>query len=397
MFEPSMFINVKTTNKPLNLGLVYRSPNSEEIQNTKLNKQLSFAFKKLKNLLVFGDFNHPSIEWEYNYCKKNEEHCDSKFLFEMTRLNINQLINSTTHHKPKCKPTLIDLILTKQPEIISNIKHNPPLAKSHHQIITAQIVSNNSIPKETKSKQKITKPNFDKADINALNDFLKENNWEEMLCGKDVNTIWNIIKDKIELAQKLYVPNKTITKDKSKPHTVSMDDNLHYLLKEKRYLFKIYKRYRTKKSEYNYNIARNRVSSKIRKMNKNKENKIAKNIKTNPKAFYQYIASKTVKREGIYNLINEDGELTNNDQEKCEILNKFFNSVFTIEETSDIPNFEYENINALPSLETCTITLKEMEDAILNLNTNKSPGPDNFHPKLLKLCCKTYMDLYGLP
>ena len=57
-----------------------------------------------------------------------------------------------------------------------------------------------------------------------------------------------------------------------------MDDNLHCLLKDKRYLFKIYKKYRTKKSEYNYNMARNRVSSKIRKMNKNKENKIAKNF-----------------------------------------------------------------------------------------------------------------------
>ena len=54
----------------------------------------------------------------------------------------------------------------------------------------------------------------------------------------------------------------------------------HYLLKEKRYLFKIYKRYRTKKSEYNYNIARNRVSSKIRKMNKNKENKIVSYFKS---------------------------------------------------------------------------------------------------------------------
>ena len=30
-----------------------------------------------------------------------------------------------------------------------------------------------------------------------------------------------------------------------------------------------------------------------------------------------------------------------------------------------------------------------MEDAIINLNTNKSPGPDNFHPKLLKSCYKT--------
>ena len=30
-----------------------------------------------------------------------------------------------------------------------------------------------------------------------------------------------------------------------------------------------------------------------------------------------------------------------------------------------------------------------MEEAISNLNANKSPGPDNFHPKLLKLCSKS--------
>ena len=38
------------------------------------------------------------------------------------------------------------------------------------------------------------------------------------------------------------------------------------------------------------------------------------------------------------------GELTNSDQEKCDILNNFFSSVFTKENgDEDIPEFTYEN------------------------------------------------------
>ena len=136
--------------------------------------------------------------------------------------------------------------------------------------------------------------------------------------------------------------------------------------------------------------------NKFRKFNKSKfveitkpskENSIAKNIKKDPKNFYQYVASKTVKKEGIYDLIDKNGKLTSDDKEKCDILNSFFSSVFTIEDTSHIPAFNYDK--TLPPLETCSITIKDMEDALYNLNANKSPGPDNIHPKLLKLCCKT--------
>ena len=144
MYKPSLFVNVKLSNKPLNLGLIYRSPNNEEKDNKELNKQLNFASKKLKNLVILGDFNHPSIDWENYHTNKNEDHCDSKFLFEIMKINTNQLITSTTHHKPKCKSSLIDLILTKSPEIISNIKQHQPIAKSHHQVITAQIILNDA-------------------------------------------------------------------------------------------------------------------------------------------------------------------------------------------------------------------------------------------------------------
>ena len=89
-------------------------------------------------------------------------------------MNTNQLITSNTHLKPNCKPSLIDLILTKTPEIISSIKHNPPLAKSHHHVITAKLKINDKYfrNEKTKTKEKIIKPNFDKANFNDINIFI---------------------------------------------------------------------------------------------------------------------------------------------------------------------------------------------------------------------------------
>ena len=51
------------------------------------------------------------------------------------------------------------------------------------------------------------------------------------------------------------------------------------------------------------------------------------------------------------------------DKDKCELLNNYFSSVFTTEDTDDIPVFNPNN-DSLPSLETCTVTLKDMENAI---------------------------------
>ena len=179
IYKPSLLININNLNIPVNIGLVYRSPNNEESENKKLNKQLNFASKKLKNLVIFGDFNHPSIDWDNYYSSKSEDHCDSKFLFEIMKINTNQLISSPTHYKPNCKSTLIDLILTKNPDIISNIKQNPPIGKSHHQVLTAQIkVTKNNQKIKNKPSQKIVKPNFDKADFDAINNTLLSENWD---------------------------------------------------------------------------------------------------------------------------------------------------------------------------------------------------------------------------
>ena len=131
-----------------------------------------------------------------------------------------------------------------------------------------------------------------------------------MLNNKSVEDAWNIIKNEIVTAQGMFVPNRFINNNRRTPRPFAKDDTLHFLLKQKRHYFKIHKKYNNPNTLYDYQSARNNVSKKIKLLKKGKESKIAKNIKENPKAFYQYVSSKLLKKEGVADLVNSNGELT---------------------------------------------------------------------------------------
>ena len=66
----------------------------------------------------------------------------------------------------------------------------------------------------------------------------------------------------------------------------------------------------------------------------------ARNVKQNPKAFWRYCRSKIKNRSKLGDLKMADGKLTGDDDEtKADLLNSFFASVFTHENT-DIPVLE---------------------------------------------------------
>ena len=77
------------------------------------------------------------------------------------------------------------------------------------------------------------------------------------------------------------------------------------------------------------------------------ERDIAKESKTNPKKFWQYVNKKTKIKQGIPDLVygDEDGKETSttNDKEKAEVLADFFSSVFTEEDISNFPNLSHRS------------------------------------------------------
>ena len=67
------------------------------------------------------------------------------------------------------------------------------------------------------------------------------------------------------------------------------------------------------------------------------EIKLAEDVKTHPKSFWKYSNDKLKTRDKVNDLLKEDGSLAKNDNEKAEVLNSFFKSVFTVEDTSQLP------------------------------------------------------------
>ena len=57
------------------------------------------------------------------------------------------------------------------------------------------------------------------------------------------------------------------------------------------------------------------------------EKEVAKNAKTNPKAYHRYVSCKTKVRAGIGELQVDDVTTSISDEEKASTLNKYFSSV----------------------------------------------------------------------
>jgi hypothetical protein len=114
------------------------------------------------------------------------------------------------------------------------------------------------------------------------------------------------------------------------------------------------------------------------------EKEIAKQAKKNPKAFYRHVNSKLKTRAGISDLRTEDGMTISDDQQKAEAFIKFFSSVYTAEDMSNVPDIS--SIGAAQQLSSIDITEDEVQVLLRKIQPDKSPGPDNIHPRVLKEC-----------
>ena len=148
-----------------------------------------------------------------------------------------------------------------------------------------------------------------------------------------------------------------------------------------------WQKYLHNKTEENYTLyksARNEVITELRRSKYNYEKDLATRIKTDNKLFWSYVRSKIRTKSNICQLELPDGSSTNYNQEKAEILNNYFASVFAEEGPEALPDFEERNF-AEP-LTNIEINETKIIKTIDKLKASKSQGPDQIHPKLIKEC-----------
>ena len=154
-------------------------------------------------------------------------------------------------------------------------------------------------------------------------------------------------------------------------------------LKEKGRVYHLWRKGRATWEEYT-DLGRP-YRGKIRKAKAQLELNLATSVRDNKKCFYKYVNSKKNPKENIFPLMDREGNVATSDEEKAEVLNAFFASVFNSESShpQGTPPLELEGKDEehnIPPL----IQEEIVRDLLRHLDTQKSMGPDGIHPRLLR-------------
>ena len=179
--------------------------------------------------------------------------------------------------------------------------------------------------------------------------------WEKELRGKDTEESWRILESVIKESVERNVPMQKVVKK-------WMTQDVLNVVKEKHKAYKKYRRLRTNESKDDYNRTKQMAIYVTKKARTEFETRIANNIKENPKEFYSYVNNKTTVRSEIAVLKNRDGELAIVPHEKAEMLNTFFASVCTKEDTANIPEPEPKVLQSM--LSTIIVTEQMVRDRL---------------------------------
>ena len=176
---------------------IYRSPSVttstciEELNEIILTNKVNN--KKYDYLLYVGDFNFKEIDWENNNTNVGPEHLASKFLESVRDTYVYQHVKQATRYRGDNQPSLLDLILTNEEEMIDNVVHNAPLGNSDHEILEFNFKLGRN--ENTRSNQQSLR--FFKGNYDEINRLLANIDWDLELAQGDIDELWNRFADKI--------------------------------------------------------------------------------------------------------------------------------------------------------------------------------------------------------
>ena len=322
--KESVWAEIKLKNDDtLLIGCVYRPPSNTEMENKTLYETILSVTKGKSHVLIGGDFNQPQIDWINGTSPGSKDHPASVFL-EFTRDSfLHQHVKSPTHYRGTQNPTLIDLVFSSEEDMVKNLTQEAPVGKSHHQVIHFDFLC--YALHENKSG---TVYNYKKADYEKMRKHIMDLNLNEKIQEKQTEETWNIIASSILSSVDLCVPKIHLrnsnrnAKDTKKPKW--WNEKAKEKIARKR---ETYQKWLKTQDDDDYDMyarARNQAKSECRRSDIEYQKMIAKEAKTKPKLFYSFTQSKMKVREGIGDLIGDDGSKIRANEDKAETLNNFF-------------------------------------------------------------------------
>ena len=377
-FEESLWCKIMTGNKvEVLFGCIYRSPNSNAENNLALLDLISEATTvKADHLIITGDFNLKEIDWNNKIVHGLSSSYAHKTYDVINDLFLTECIKQCTRFRGTNKPSALDWALTYNEDLVENLDVQAPLGLSDHSLVsfTFNCISNKPGTDDS-MRRSYYNGNYDemRKDLSFID-------WDKEFHGLNAQQCWDNIQSKINGLIERHIPMKKYTTSKSPPW---YGRTVRDLSDKKKKAWNKYKKRPTPETWASYANHRNILTHHIESSKSDYDNKIASEIKDNPKQFWKYVNRKTKSKGKISSLINSEGDLVTDDAGKAEILNKQFVSVFTVEDMSNMPTLDLED-KKIKIMEDIPVTIPCLTKHLQKLNISKSCGPDGINARILK-------------
>jgi len=364
-------------NEQLLIGVVYRSPSSSEDNNSRLLSAIrSIDEFSVPHVLLTGDFNVSGINWEDSVYSGSESSLAANLLDATNDAYLFQHVSGVTRHRRGQRSSLLDLVFTLDSNSIHSIHHHSPLGSSDHECLTWQYECFSDNVTAVSSSEMY---NYWKGNYPAMCQELDTIDWEVLFCNNPIDVNWVFFKEKVTAVIDKCIPKVVKKPPSNKPPWWS--GAIAKAIKRKHQLYSTFQHTHSGSDYDAYAFKRNEVKSMVRAAQATYERQLIDKFSANPKALYGYVRDKSKCKQKIGPLTKPDGSSTSSDGEVAEVLNDYFQSVFTSE--SDTVELSHDGVAQLSEV---SITELEVFEALSSLKPNKAPGPDNLNPQVLKYC-----------
>ena len=370
-------------NRRVLLQVIYRSgsPGTAALYDDAMMNHMKTTsnLPNYSNMIIAGDFNLNQIKWTPDPIVPNtirENSIEHKFTECVRDCYFHQYVREPTRYRHDHTPTCDDLIFSSRDTDIDGVKYNPSIGKSDHLALTFELEVENRILPPRKTIYL-----YDKGDYFKLCNML-DVDWETMLKGLNVEDSMKLFEEAYYKAEKECVPTKVIINDRI-PKPPWMSKSALRQIKRKHSSWIRYLNTKRGEDYLKYIKERNDATKEIRKSRKEYEKEIAKACRKNQKGVWKYMKSCHRVRSMIPRLRKPGGDYTTSDVDIAETLAEQYNSAFTQEDATNIPNIPSKSL-LTEKLTSFQIKHEAVLKILKSLDPNKSTGVDKIHPRVLK-------------
>ncbi|KAJ3656648.1 hypothetical protein Zmor_000101 [Zophobas morio] len=318
----------------------------------------------------------PEVNWMS--CLSNPRSTSEQLLVKLLQnSHLVQMVNQPTRYRQNQDPSRLDLILSSDENLFTNIQYLDPIGKSDHVVISGQLQLCYKVIPRTVVKNKSV------INFVEVNSEFANLDWTSILTNSNILENWAVFKITFNTVVAKHTVIFTSKKSGTKPW---INSRILKMVKEKRRLWKIYKRSRNQSDYVSHRTYSNRLSNTIKKARISFENNVANS--KDPKLLYKYIRSSINGLAETPQLKNHNGDLITDNYVTAEVFADSFSANYLVEPPihSSLTSDSIVHSSILMDVE---FSEDNISKKINSLKENTSPGPDGLSATMLRNCAQS--------